>query len=952
MKNINNSLESESLKSKVISLTNIHSAKTYTHLDKKQDEHILHKDTTKIKTKVQQKNHSPLENEWSKFNHKDWYCQGLAKRVFSPETKHDLEKKFGSNITDIIYQCIGSNIALSDNSYEYHEEINNFLNESISKYNQTYDNIKVSKIDDDYFFFQIDNYRIDVEIDNRVSITTTKDDIEFYSNNIRDSLNNVITESISHENKESINSDIFYNDISNIKHDNWLYINMAKNNYSLYDNDRLVSILDNNQLNFVYECIGTQYMLKESKKRMSLLDRLEVDNLDAVHKSYDVVSKNISYLENHLFELSQKVNEHNDIKFNIEDGEFKSFFTSSYYIDINLENDSKISIRKKFKNHIDKVEYKIPNKSQKKPFKQDLQYKQLIGNGVEDIIHGVSSVDNIDDDDSISNTTLNMTSAVKNVPSVYSKFTDISNNLEEHIKNDYNIFKESSGFKDGTKNVIKHNIKTGVDKGISSAKDFPKKIATSVGEKVLNTKPNLSTSTDTGIDGIKTAVTSTKTTVDTAKTVNNTVVAGKKFITNIKNTPKSISKDINNIKKTAEKLKVVITTVGKSSVGIIVACLLVILLIIPVLAENTVTTVLTSVSSLFGWLQDSEDVSKNYLEVLYGKWKYIDSLLTEVQTTYDTTVNSPMDIDSNWKKSFERFDSEKHLYGYHDTIMGEKYNYKEISLNVLSALAIDKYNELVDNYNSTSTSNISNTSSNNISLEFTDKEIQDKLKLFYETEYKETTFYCNNSVLSINVAYDECKSYNYFNNVFNTTSEKSFLYGGNYITSDNAIYMHIDGENDWRNIHFTPKYYEIWANQDNFLLHEINGNGYLYGNGTHMYVIGEASFTDGSHIYCVRFSGVEDGGYPSYDDIYFLYSSDSMSYNFGGDIQVLDVNCSGHKEISCYIATKIKDKITAEDLGFTDEEYELFLVVKEELKKIIDNDNPNKTVTITTNITS
>ena len=70
-----------------------------------------------------------------------------------------------------------------------------------------------------------------------------------------------------------------------------------------------------------------------------------------------------------------------------------------------------------------------------------------------------------------------------------------------------------------------------------------------------------------------------------------------------------------------------------------------------------------------------------------------------------------------------------------------------------------------------------------------------------------------------------------------------------------------------------------------------------------------------------------------------------MSYNFGGDIQVLDVNCSGHKKISCYIATKIKDKITPKDLGFTNEEYELFLLVKEELRKLIDEDNPNNTTT-------
>lgn len=897
---------SKGIKSSVIPYSYIYSAKTYNQLDKKQDEHILHRDTAKIKTSISNKKHSPLENEWSNFNHKDWYCQGLAKSVFSYDVRAGLEKYFGSNVTNMIYQCIGSEMALRCNTQENHQEIKTHLNDSLLQFNSN-ENITVSK-QDNIFSFQIDNKSFTITIDNEISIKT--DNTTFYSNIVPD--NNEI---------QSDKDNILLTDISSMKHNNWVYIQNTKRTYSQYDNARLQKVLDKSQSNYVYEYIGTQNILNESKKL------LESGNLD--NHTYDIVEKNISYLENHLYKLSQQVANYDELELKMDNSnQISSIATKSHYIKFdNRENG--LSVRRKFGNKID-----------------TLEYKPLISDIVQDTVQTVSAMNTTQESDDISNTTVNIIVSTKDIPSnvveVNDKISEFSNSLEEHIKEDYYTFKGSKDIGEGIRNVIKDNVKTGVDKGMSSVKDLPKKIATSVGKKALNTKPNLSTSTDTGIDGIKTGVSGVRTVIDTKRTIDNTVTASKKFFKSVKSTPKAVARDIQKIKK-------IFFSVKQSSVGIIVVGVACFLLIIPSLVGGVVSGISSSVSSLFGWLYDEDDKSKATLEVLYDDWEYISKLLDEVQSTYDTTLNNPESINSNWKKSFERSDSQKHLYGYQDTILGEKFNYKEISLNVLSALAIDRYNQLVGSGSTTGTvtqsSSLVTNSNGQISLEFTEDEIEDKLKLFYETEYKETIFYCNNSVLAINVAYDECKSYDYFDNVFNTTNEKSFLYGSNYITSDNAIYMHIDGENDWKNIYFTPKYYEIFATQDDFLLHEINGNGYLYENGTHMYVIGEASFTDGSCIYCVRFSSVEDGVYPSYDNIYFLYSSDSMSYNFGGDIQVLDVNCSGHKKISCYIATKIKDKITPKDLGFTNEEYELFLLVKEELRKLIDEDNPNNTTT-------
>lgn len=904
---------SNDIKSSVMPYSHIHSAKTYTHLDKKQDEIILHQDTTKIKTRVPKKNRSPMENEWSKFNHKDWYCQGLAKKVFSTETKHDLEKRFGSDVTDMIYQCVGSQIALKNNDKEYHKEINSQLSESLSNYNSN-SNIKISN-QNNVFLFQIVNKSFKVSFTDRVCIET--DDISFYSNCIEAKKEEQQEkQTIEKKKRDTINDGAFYKDISSIKHEDWLYIGIAKDLFSNYDIDRLKTVLNANQLNYVYEYVGTQRLLNQSKQ---ILNSSKLNQ-----HTYDIVEKNIVHLENHLYGLSQRVSDYDELELKISDDyRIKSLATSSHFVDFSKED--ALSIKKKFGLHIDKLEY-----------------KPLIDNSVENLIHAVSA-SNTDNDDSISNTTLDMTLALKDVPStvknVHDKIKDSSNGLEERIKEDYSVFKQSSSLKEGVKNVIKDNVKTGVDKGISSIKDLPKKIATSVGKKALNTKPDLATNTDTGIDGIKTGVSGVRTAIDTKRTIDNTVTASKKFIKNVKNTPKAVAKDIQKIKK-------IFLSIKQSSVGVIIVGVAFFLLIIPVIFGGAVSRISSNVSSLFGWLYDEDDKSKVALEVLYDDWEYISKLLEEVQSTYDTILDNPESINSNWKESFERSDSEKHLYGYQDTILGEKFNYKEISLNVLSALAIDRYNQLVASSGSTTGTvtqavSLVTNSKGQISLEFTEEEIQKKLKLFYETEYIETTFYCANSVLNIDNAYNDCKFENLFSNTYNTFEEKKFIYGDRYNQINNTMSVLVDGQSNYSNLIVNQTYYK-WHFDDNFVMYDLAGNG-VTCSPCDVYIIGYSFFSSGEYYYFIRFNSLEN---PSYDTIYVLYSSQLGYYIGDNEFSVLDVNCKGHERISCYIVTKIKDKITAKDLGFTNEEYELFLLVKEELEKIIDEDNPSNTTTV------
>lgn len=335
--------------------------------------------------------------------------------------------------------------------------------------------------------------------------------------------------------------------------------------------------------------------------------------------------------------------------------------------------------------------------------------------------------------------------------------------------------------------MVKSGVKIGSAKDVgriaTSVSGSIKNIAKDTGAKLLRTKIDKSTVTDTGTETIKQGLTELRYIDNARKAVLNTVRTSVKAGYAIKNMPKNTRIQAKKIKKTAKKtvdaakkVGAVLKKILTSKAGLIVVLAIVGILLLIVLLTGIISAICGMVSGLFAWLApDGGDTSTETLK------SNVSTYISQIQDC-ETTIQAEIDAIVNGMEPEYRYDGSQidglNQFGNSDLQIAD-YN------AVLAVLAKQKYKTVKEN----GTDDFS----------FTDDEIRNAVEMFYNFTYRYEYDYCpdwdcsldKDCLLSLSAGsfYLSGLSYNSYGDYYEVTLQGSTYEHASSMFTQVEIYM-------------------------------------------------------------------------------------------------------------------------------------------------------------------
>ena len=254
---------------------------------------------------------------------------------------------------------------------------------------------------------------------------------------------------------------------------------------------------------------------------------------------------------------------------------------------------------------------------------------------------------------------------------------------------------------------IGSSIKTGAANAVSDT-----------GDRLLQTKIDKSTITDTGTESIKQGLTELRYADNARKAVQNTARGTIRTAAAVRNMPKETRAQIKRTKVIVQKTADGIRRIVTSKIGGIAAIIIIAVLIIVVLTGGLVSVMLTTVSGTTGWM--CPDGSSSDSEITSNIHRYIDMI-------HEARKKQQSDVDAvrNSLEPEYRYDGTE-ITGLNK--FGESEIILEDANKVLALMAVQKFRNLSGNKTA--------------DLHFSDAEVQEAVNCFYDFRYSIIKGHC------------------------------------------------------------------------------------------------------------------------------------------------------------------------------------------------------------------